>query len=48
MLSKFTKFIPKIGKISSFNTLIPYRAFGMSPHMKDLADYNLKDVPVDK
>ena len=45
MLSRFTKFIPKIGKIS---TLIPFRAFGVSPHMRDLADYNLKDVPVDK
>lgn len=47
MLSKFPKFVPKIGKLS-LNSLISIRSFAVSPHMKDLADYDLKDIPVDK
>ena len=47
MLSIFRKFVPKIG-MKPLNSFISFRTFAVSPHMKDLADYNLEDVPVDK
>ena len=47
MLNKIPNFISRIGK-KSLNQFTQFRAFAVSPHMKDLADYDLKDISVDK
>ena len=47
MFNKIPSFVSRIGK-KSLSQFTQFRAFAVSPHMKDLADYDLRDISVDK